>query len=474
MVTSLAQRSVALVGRPNVGKSRLFNRLAGRRIAIVHDQAGVTRDVVATEIDNDFVLMDTGGIGIVPEMTTADLHAATEEQVDFALMAAGMILFVCDGKEGMTALDRELADKLRRTGKPVVLVVNKLDREERQDEQLTDFYTLGFADVLAVSAEHGHGVKELRAALFRHLGPAPSKDESADGQTRVRICFAGRPNVGKSSLCNRLLKSSRLVVSDVPGTTRDTVQADLDYTPPENEDETWHFRLYDTAGVRARGKVNSSVEFFSGLRSREAMAASDVVFLVLDAMEGVTRMDKKIAGEVMESGAGLVIVINKWDRAREAFASGGIEGYENEGEFRRAFRQAVRKELFFLPESPVLFVSALEGIRMDEILAAGREVDHLSRQHLPTGALNRVMEELMEARPARVLKRKRFKAYYSVQVGNKPYRIRVFGNSEERFEDNYGRYLEAGVRKAFDLRGCPVRFEIVGKEKRYAEKSAAE
>jgi len=465
---NLLERSVALVGRPNVGKSRLFNRLVGRRVAIVHDQAGVTRDVVSMEVDGSFVLMDTGGIGIVPEMTTAALHAATEEQVDFALAAAGLVLFVCDGKAGCTPLDEELAARLRRTGKRTALIINKVDHPEKKDDLVAEFYRLGFKDILAVSAEHGHGGDQLRDFIDNTLGPKPPR-EKPSAENPIKICFAGRPNVGKSSLCNKLLRDSRLVVSDVPGTTRDTVQTDLDFHA-EGEEEPWRFRLFDTAGVRARGKVDSSVEYFSGLRSREAMAQSDVVFLTLDAREGVTRMDKKIAGEVLESGASLVIVINKWDYAQETFQAGGIEGYETEEEFAGAFTKAVREQLFFLPESPMLFVSALSGYQVEDILRAGREVDAIARQTLPTGQLNRTLERMMEARPPRVIRSKRFKAYYSVQVGNKPFRIRVFGNSEERFEDNYGRYLESGIRREFGLKGCPIVFELRGKEKRYADK----
>ncbi|MGF1482804.1 MAG: ribosome biogenesis GTPase Der [Opitutales bacterium] len=462
------ERSVAIVGRPNVGKSRLFNRLVGRRVAIVHDEAGITRDIVSAEVgEGDFTLMDTGGIGIVPKMTTAEIHAATEEQVDFAIQAAHALLFVVDGMEGLTALDQELTERLRTYHKDVILVVNKID-QDRHEDRISEFHALGFGEPVGVSAEHGRNFDVLDQRLRALLGPKPKApvDElkSPDATHRIKLCLAGRPNVGKSSMVNRLLNERRAIVSDVPGTTRDSLQVDLDYQA-EDGVAPWPFRLVDTAGLRARAKVNSPVEYFSGLRSHRAITGADVVFLLLDAMDGVTRQDKKLAGEILEGGACLIIVVNKWDLAVETFRREPLPGYKNLKDFERKFVDAVRKELFFLPESPVLFASAQEGIAIRETLETAREVYALSQQKLSTSQLNKVLSQLFERRPPRVVSGKRFKAYYGTQVGNRPLRIRLFCNAKEKLDAAYERYLESGLQSAFELSGCPVRLELVGKPK---------
>ena len=311
------ERSVALVGRPNVGKSRIFNRLVGRRVAIVHDMPGVTRDLATELVDDDYMLMDTGGIGIKPEMTSEEIHAATEEQADFAIQAAALVLFVVDASEGLTTVDEDLAAQLRQYNKPTILVMNKMDRKGASTHQL-EFLKLGFKPACGVSAEHGNGFDRLQDAILKILGPKPARDESQkDEPRRTRICLAGKPNVGKSSLGNRLLNSERLIVSEVAGTTRDAIEADLDYTTDKGE--TLYFRLVDTAGLKPKRKLGSSLDYFSTLRSEEAIRRSEIVFLVLDAMTGVTKHDKKLAGEILEAGVGLVMVVNKWDYARESF-----------------------------------------------------------------------------------------------------------------------------------------------------------
>jgi len=455
--------TMAIVGRPNVGKSTLFNRLVGRRVAIVHDQPGITRDIVSAEVGRgDYMLLATGGIGIVPEMTPEAIHAATEEQVDFAVQAARAVIFVCDGHEGLTALEAEIGGRLRRYGKAVVLVVNKVDNE-RLAGRVADFYELGFGEPVALSAEHNRNVEALEERIRGILGPPPEPSgRPAPQQERIRICFAGRPNVGKSSLCNRLLDSRRMIVSDVPGTTRDAVSVDLDFEAGPGA-EPWRFRLFDTAGVRARTKVSSSVEYFSGLRTRDAIEGSDVSFLVLDAREGVTRQDKKLAGDILEAGSGLVVLVNKWDYARETFKREPLPGYESLDDFRKAFIKALRKELFFMPDSPVVFCSAKEGLAIADMLQTAREVHAMARRQLPTGQLNRLIHELLEANPPRLIQRRRFKAYYTVQTGTAPLRIRVFCNAAERLDESYERYLANGVLKAFGLKGTPLRLQLVGK-----------
>lgn len=458
-----ANRSVALVGRPNVGKSRLFNRLVGRRIAIVHDMPGVTRDLAMAEVGDSYLLMDTGGIGMKPEMTPEAIHSATEEQVDFALQAAAVVLFVMEGPEGVTPVDQELTDKLRRYGKKVIVVANKMDRRADQ-AALGDFHQLGFDGVAYVSAEHGSGCDELHRAIMAILGPVPAptpEQKAASLEKRTRICLCGRPNVGKSSLGNALLKAPRLIVSDISGTTRDAIEHSLDYTDKSGQD--WHFTLVDTAGMKPNRKLGSSLDYFSNLRSQSAIESSDVAFLILDATTGVTKHDKKIAGEIMEAGIGLAVVVNKWDLALQLFREDPISGYENEKDFRRKFIDAVREELFFLPDSPVIFTSALSGYQVETILQTAVSIDTTQSMKLPTGKVNQTVRDLLERQQARVVGGKRWKAYYAVQVGNRPFRIRLFCNRAEKLEDSYERYLQNGFQEAFRLDGCPVRFELMGK-----------
>lgn len=457
-------RSVAIVGRPNVGKSRLFNRLIRKRLAIVHDQPGVTRDVVMEEVQSNFILMDTGGLGMKPtEMSTEEINTATEDQVEFAIEAAALILFVVDSQIGLTPQDEIIAKKLRKYGKPTLLVINKID-SQKHAHLISDFYRLGFHHTIAVSAEHGTHAEELFDKIIALLGPIPEISETEEKvlKRRIRICFAGRPNVGKSSLTNKLLKTDRIIVSDMPGTTRDSVLVNLDYDAPD--DTSWHFQLIDTAGLRSKSKVKTSVDYFSGLRTIESIESADVVFLIIDALQGVTKLDKKIAGDILELGRGLVIVVNKWDFALKKFAEEPLEGYENEADFRKAFVRAIRKELFFIPDSPVIFTSATEGYGMDEILRRSKAVFDRMHKKLSTGRINRLINELMEKQKPHLVHGRRFKIYYALQIANNPFRIRIYCNQEMRLEDSYKRYLEAGFNEAFQLNGCPIKFDLVGKK----------
>ncbi len=466
---SAGDRIVALVGRPNVGKSRLFNRLAGRRLAIVHDQPGVTRDVNVAEVGGHYTVMDTGGIGLEPGMGEEDLAAAAEEQVFFAIGAAQLVLFVVDGRDGMTALDATIMERLRLAGKAVVLAVNKIDRPE-DESRAEDFSEFGIADTVLVSAEHNRGISALETAIVRHIGPPPEPGEEGMGEDisrRVRLCFVGRPNVGKSSLCNRLLRADRLVVNERPGTTRDAIALDLDYS--DTKGRTWRYCLIDTAGMRRRTRIDSSVEYFSGLRSAAAVEEADVVFHVIDALDGVTKQDKNIGAAVIESGRPCAVLVNKWDLAREQFESGELAGYDTERAFREAFEQAARKAMFYLPQSPFLFVSARSGAAVGRILRQARELDERATRILPTPKLNRAIAEMTEHREPRYIGGKRFRIYYAVQVGTRPPRIRLFCNRASKLEDSYRRYLENGLIERFSLGGCSIRFEMVGKAVRYAE-----
>lgn len=479
--------SIALVGRPNVGKSRLFNALAGRRLAIVHDQPGVTRDVKTAETPEGYVIMDTGGLGLdrvvstgrasrrgerAPAVTDkrghhmaadhAELVGAVEEQVSFAVAAADAVVLVVDGAAGLSVLDETLADELRPTGKPVALVVNKLD-VPAHDGRADDFLELGMEPMFGVSAEHGRGLDELRRWFVDTLGEVTREVVDESEERRVRIAFGGRPNVGKSSLINRLLRDNRVVVSEIPGTTRDTVEFDLDYTAKGGE--AWWFRLVDTAGLRRKAKMASPVEVFSAVRSEEALKSADVVLHVVDARDGVTTMDQNLAGQFATSGRASVLVVNKWDVAREVFAEEGLPGYENLEEFRKHFVRAAREEIFFLPESPMVFVSAKTNYALERMLKLARDIDARQDQKLPTGPLNRLMQELLAKSSPRRVQGKPLKIYYVTHTGNRPYRIRCFCNQPTKLEESYRRYLQKGVIEAFGLQGCPVWFDFVGKEK---------
>lgn len=470
-------RSVAIVGRPNVGKSRLFNRLVGRRVSIVHDMPGVTRDLITERVPvDDYLLMDTGGIGLFTEEATPRVIAeAVEEQVAFAIQAAELVVFVTDVSQGCTPLDHEVAARLRSFGKRVLLVVNKVDNEDRGLEQ-GDFFALGFGTPILISAEHNRGIEFLKRKILEEIGLAPAADdedenaENADGvpapksePAPIRICLLGRPNVGKSSLGNALARNSRLIVSDVAGTTRDPIRQRIEFFDKKTGTTT-AFELVDTAGKRARNKFDS-LEYFSALRTDEAMTRADVCFLVIDALSGVTRLDKQLAGKILETGAGLVVVVNKWDLALQKIRAGALEGYETEDDFRRAFARAVQRELFFLPGSALIFTSALEGLRVDAMLREALALFERLNVQIPTGKLNRVLHDVMEANPPKLVSGRRFKCYYAVQTGNKPLRVRLFCNSEEKIEESYERFLLAKFYEAFALGGVPVKFDFVGKPK---------
>jgi GTP-binding protein len=457
-------RAVAIVGRPNVGKSRLFNRLARKRISIVHDQPGITRDVITAEIaEGNYTLFDTGGLGYKGKDTPAALTAASEAQVEFAIAAASLILFLIDGLEGLTALDEKIAAMLRRCKKPVRLVINKADFDDEKID-LAEAYRLGLGEPLRVSAEHGRGEGELRDAILAVLGPVADLDRGRDEAAALGVCFIGRPNVGKSSLSNRLLQSDRLIVNETPGTTRDAIELPFDFKGRDGK--MYPFRLIDTAGIKAATKLASPVEYFSRLRSLDAIKNTDVVFLVLDAIEGVTQQDKAIAGEAIKERKPIIVVVNKWDLVRQAFkAQGGFEPYKNERDYREKYEHALFERLYFTPGSPLIFVSAMSGYEVDRMLNAAVKLHRMLDMKLPTARLNKAIGYLAERTPPPAVGGKRFRVYYATQTGNRPFRIKLFCNREEKLTEQYRRYLEAGLVKEFDLAGCPIYFELVGKEK---------
>ena len=460
-------RVVAIVGRPNVGKSRLFNRLARRRISIVHDQPGVTRDIVSAEVDG-YTLLDTGGFGLSARETPAQIVRAVDRQVLFAVEMARLIIFVIDARDGVLPQDEAIAEKLRRGGKPVLLVVNKVDNA-RFEAAVTDAYNLGLGEPLAVSAEHGIGEDELRAGIGEKIAEIEPPEERAPAsadERRLRVCFVGRPNVGKSSIANRVLGAERLIVTDVPGTTREAVELDFDYRSKKSA--IWKFTITDTAGLKKSTKIASPVEYFSQARSRDAITRADVVFIVLDALDGVGAQDKAIAGEAIKARKPLIIVVNKWDLAQDALKDGTLIGYEDEKHFRREFAAAAERQLFFSPGSPIIFTSALTGYSIEAMLRTARDLDARLDQTLPTSQLNQTLIRLSERNPPPHIGGKRFRAYYAVQTGTRPYRIKVFCNQERRLGESYRRYLEAGLVEEFALQGCPIVFDLVGKSPRGA------
>ena len=389
--------------------------------------------------------------------------AATEAQVQFAIETSQVILFMVDAKDGVTALDERIANRLRRRDKAVMLVVNKVDfHDARRDDP--DFYKLGLGEPFFVSAEHGVGEVDLRDAILAKLGPEPLESpEAKAAHEALCVCFLGRPNVGKSSLSNRLIRSDRLIVNEEPGTTRDAIEVPFEFKGRDGK--IYPFRLIDTAGIKAATKLASSVEYFSRLRSLDAIKRTDVVFLVLDAMEGVTQQDKAIAGEIVKEAKPMVIVVNKWDLVHDAFQRPeGVPGYESEREFREKFEHALFERLFFTPGAPVVFVSALSGYEIDRMLNAAVKLHRQLDTKMPTAKLNQTLIRLAERTPPPAAGGKRFRIYYAVQTGNRPFRIRLFCNQERRLTESYRRYLEAGIIAEFGLDGCPMLFDLVGKQ----------
>lgn len=426
---------------------------------------GVTRDIISAEVDDNYLLLDTGGLGMEFSMTPKQITAAAEDQVDFAIQAAKLILFIVDVKSGPTSLDEIVAAKLRKTGKSIILVGNKSDTPN--DENLgSEFLYLGLGPLLNVSAEHGRGVNALNEKILEFLGPIVSENKTLK-EKPIKIALVGRPNVGKSSIGNSLIKSKRLIVSDAPGTTRDSVELDFDYK--HKDGELLKFRLTDTAGLRMKRKVDSSVEFFSSVRSLNSVNRSDISYLVIDALDGVTKQDQSLAGIIMDSGKAIIVVVNKWDLVKDKWKNEPLEGYKNLKHFLISYEQSLRKALFFLPNPPVLFVSAKENFKIESLLDSASNVEPTLDIKLSTGRLNRAIKDMFEARAPKLVGVKRFKVFYAVQVGSRPIRIRLYCNRKERLDPTYRRYLEKGLIHEFNLNGCPIWFELVGKDKRYIE-----
>ncbi|MCL5801700.1 MAG: ribosome biogenesis GTPase Der [Gammaproteobacteria bacterium] len=447
---------VAIVGRPNVGKSTLFNRLSGRRIANVEPTPGVTRDRLYADCEwfgHPFVLIDTGGIQL-------DKAAFTEEirqQVDFAINEANVILFLVDGRDGMTHIDYDIAEILRRTGKPLVLVVNKVE-SKRREEEATEFYALGLGEPFTISALHGQDVDFMLDRVVELLPPPPEVVDDDEEEERLHVAIVGRPNVGKSSLLNAIINEERAIVSDIAGTTRDAldIHYDWDGTP---------FTFIDTAGIRRKSKVEEDVEYYSVVRAFGAIDRCDVVIMMIDATEGVTDQDKRIAGYAHENGRGLVIAVNKWDerlnitRREMDLTDGGQVGTKERQALVKEFTDSVRYELIFANYAPVVFISALKHKGVEELLRTVTEVAEQHAMRIPTGELNRLIAEATFERP--VSRRgKMLKIYYVTQVRVKPPTFVLFVNDPELVHFSIERYLENQIRQRFSLEGTPVRIKV--------------
>lgn len=430
------------MGRPNVGKSTLFNRVIGRRSAVVDDQPGVTRDRNYAEGEwsgRAFLLIDTGGL--VPE-PDEDLILTVKRQVEFALEQADVVILVVDARAAVAPDDHEIASMLRRLEKPVLVAANKIDEERYLDERL-EFYSLGLGDPIAISALHGRNVGDLLDALAGRLPPLKEEQEEKEDVTSVAI--VGRPNVGKSSLVNALVGEERTVVDSAPGTTRDAVDTDFEYREVR-------LRLIDTAGLRRRSKVRESVEFYSTLRAIRSVERADLAVLVIDATGEIGRQDKRIGGISEEYGRGLIIAVNKWDLI-EAQSSG------REHEWRR-YRTFMQKEFYFVRYAPIVFISALEGTRLDELLRTIVRVGAQMRRTVKTSELNRLMRKIEAKHPLSSGRARQARIYYAVQSRSGPPTFRIYCNDPSRIDDNYRRFLARELREAFGFVGVPIQLQV--------------
>jgi GTP-binding protein len=481
---------IAIVGRPNVGKSALFNRIAGRRIAIVHDQPGVTRDRVTAEVEwhgRPYTLVDTGGIGLLRrEKADGIIAKAALEQVELAIEAAHVIILVVNVQEGIVALDREAAARLRHSGKPVLVAVNKVDTHRAENSAL-EFNELGFAKVFPVSAIHGEGIEPLmdaaagllppesvesrapvegeeggESALAADLPATPDRRHSAPAP--LRLAIVGRPNVGKSSIINALTESKRVVVTPIPGTTRDAIDVPFEV---ETDGVRQSYVLIDTAGMRKTRRVDDSIEFFSVKRAEESIARCDIAVLVLDAESGITEQDKKVADRIVEARKACIVVINKWDLMDESVRKARVE--EIERRRRKVNRNApqqmttlaefgewVQERLFFLDYAPVIFTSAKSGFQLDRLLEAVRYVAAQLQQTIPTSILNRTLQDAVERRQPLSARGHRLKFFYATQVRQSPPTFLLFVNRDELFSEQYKKYLGDQMRAAFGYEGCPL------------------
>ena len=434
----MAKPLVAIVGRPNVGKSMLFNKLVGRRLSIVEDTPGVTRDRLYAECEwrgRVFDIVDTGGI---EPGTTTQILSFMRKQAEIAIQNATVIVFLCDIKTGLTAADQDVANMLLRARKPVVLAVNKMDQVGMTNPDIYEFYNLGLGDPYPISAVHGHGTGDLLDACLSYFPPEEDEEEDDDV---VKVAIIGKPNVGKSSLTNRILGQERVIVSNVAGTTRDAVDSYF-------ENETGKYLIIDTAGMRKKSKVDDRIEKFSVLRATMAIERADVCLIMIDANEGVTEQDTKVAGLAHEAGKACIIVVNKWD------------AIEKDDKTMKRMEEEVRRDLSYMTYAPILFISAMTGQRVDRLFQVIQNVVNQATMRIPTGVLNSVLADAQTRVQPPTDKGRRLKIYYMTQISTRPPTFVCFVNRKDLFHFSYQRYIENQIRETFGLEGTPVRMVV--------------
>ena len=429
---------VAVVGRPNVGKSTLFNKLCGQRLAIVEDTPGITRDRIFANCEwsgHEFLLVDTGGI---EPKATEGILAHMREQAQIAIDTADCIIMVVDVRNGLTAADEDVAHMLRRSHKPIILAVNKCDNVGETPMELYEFYNLGFDEVMPISSVHGHGTGDLLDACFQYLPPDDGVEEDSDV---VQVAIIGKPNVGKSSLTNKILGEQRVIVSNVAGTTRDAIDSYF-------ENSCGKYNFIDTAGMRKKSKVDDTIEKYSVLRATMAIERSDVCLILIDAQDGVTEQDTKVAGLAHDAGKACIIVVNKWDLV------------EKDGKTMDRMREDIRRDLSYMPYAPILFISALTGQRVNRLFELINYVNDQAAVRITTGMLNSVLADAQTRVQPPTDKGRRLKIYYMTQVGVKPPHFVIFCNDKKLFHFSYQRYLENQIRSVFGLEGTPIHITI--------------
>ena len=434
----MAKPVVAIVGRPNVGKSMLFNKLTGRRMAIVEDTPGVTRDRIYGDCDwngRNFLLVDTGGI---EPGTDDEILKFMRRQAEIAIETATVVIMVVDVTIGLTAADAEVASILKKSKKPVVLAVNKCDQTGGANPESYEFYSLGLGDPIEVSAVHGHGTGDLLDACVAQFPPVSEEEENPDV---IKVAIIGKPNVGKSSLLNRILGEERVIVSEIAGTTRDAIDSYF-------ENESGKFLFIDTAGMRRKSKVDDAIEKYSNLRAISAIERSDVCLILIDAGDGVTDQDTKIAGLAHEAGKACIIVVNKWDMV------------EKDTNTMDKMTEDIRRDLSYMTYAPVVFISALTGQRVDKLFDQIVAVSNQNSMRITTGMLNNILEDATARVQPPTDKGRRLKIYYMTQVGVKPPHFVIFCNDARLFHFSYQRYLENQIRSVFGLTGTPIQITI--------------
>lgn len=429
---------VAIVGRPNVGKSTLFNKLCGQRLAIVDDTPGVTRDRLYADCEwlgKSFLLVDTGGI----EPYSDDIILSQmRRQAQIAIDSADVIIFVTDIKTGVVATDAEVATMLLKSGKPIVLCVNKCDSIGAPPVEIYEFYNLGLGDPIGVSAAHGHGTGDLLDEVYKYIGETATQEDEDDS---IKVAIIGKPNVGKSSLVNAICGEERVIVSNIAGTTRDATDTAV-------ENEYGKFLLIDTAGLRRKSKVDDTIEKYSVMRAIMAVQRSNVCVIMIDATEGFTEQDSKIAGIAHEEGKGCIIVVNKWDAV------------EKDGKTMDAYRKKLMNDFSFMSYAPIIFISAKTGLRINKLFELINAVDAQNAMRIRTGRLNEILADAQTRVQPPTDKGKRLKIYYMTQPSTRPPTFVCFVNNKELFHYSYQRYIDNRIREVFGLEGTPTRYII--------------